>query len=810
VQRFLYPFFLLLLSVAACDCSDPIEPGCSFDSDCEDGGTCLDGACVPRGVDVGPRDAGPQSDAVVADVFDAGPACTTDDMCGEGVCLEGSCCASLENVCGTSCCGAEQECFANACVTPGDECASAADCDDGEYCELGLGTMPPPDPTMACTSVPSGRCLMSPPSCDEPGAAEGCVRSDCQFMPDDTGELDAVVQWRWDPTTATEFSDRVDVWSTPVVGRIYDTNCDGRVDSLDPSAIIFVSNNTDGSACHQAGLDACRRGILRALDGATGRELWSLPNLEGSEGFSAVSAALGDLDDNGVMDIVLITAERRLAAIDGNGELLGLGEDILPVATEVGLGWGGGLAMADMDGDGNPEVAWRGAVYTWADGTFTEVFNVASARGGWDQGTVSTSTSFFVNLDSDEDLELLAGRTAIKADGTILWQRLDIADGFSAVADFNADGEPDIVHVASGTITLLRGDTGETLLGPYTLTGNGFGGPPTVADFDGDGEPEIGVAQQNRYSMVEVDFAGGALTTAWATLNHDNSSSVTGSTVFDFEGDGVAEVIYNDECFMWVFDGPTGDVRFSAPTASFTGTEASLVADVDGDGHAEMVMISTGADPTRWTCAEHTTGTDGYPIWEAPSYADSWKGITVFRDQTNSWVATRSLWTQHAYHVTNTCDGRDAACDAALGYGAIPLREERNWTLPWLNNFRQNVQNEGIFNAPDAQVSLRVECTAPLGLVATVRNQGPAPLPAGVEVGFFRREGGVDTLIGTGTTTGPTLPGRGNEVRLEAPADVPAGVSFVARIQTDADAPLFRECDLDNNESEEAIPRCLL
>lgn len=785
-----------------------MEPACSFDSDCEVGSVCLDGACV-IGTDGGQLDAGPAVDGAVPDVFDAGPECITDEMCGEGVCIEGACCASLDDVCGTECCGAGQACFANACVTPGDECASAADCEDGEYCELGLGTMPPPDPMMACTSVPSGRCLMSPPSCDEPGAGVGCVRNDCQFMPE-VGELDAVVQWRWDPTTATEFNDRVDVWSTPVVGRIYDTNCDGRVDTLDPSAIIFVSNDTQGGACHSVATDACRTGVLRALDGATGRELWSLPNLEGSEGFSAVSAALGDVDDNGTMDIVVITAERHLAAIDGNGELLGIGEDVLPVATEVGLGWGGGLALADMNGDGDPEVAWRGAVYTWAEGTFTEVFNVASARGGWNQGTVSTATSFFVNLDDDEDLELLAGRTAIQADGTILWQRLDIADGFSAVADFNADGDPDIVHVASGTITILEGATGATLAGPYTLTGNGFGGPPTVADFDGDGEPEIGVAQQNRYSMVEVDFTNAQLTTAWATLNHDNSSSVTGSTVFDFEGDGIAEVIYNDECFMWVYDGPTGDVRFSVPTASFTGTEASLVADVDGDGHAEMVMISTGANPTTWTCAEHTTGMDGYPIWEAPDYAASWKGITVFRDRANSWVNTRSLWTQHAYHVTNTCDGRDAACDETLGYGAIPRRQERNWTLPWLNNFRQNVQNEGIFNAPDAQVSLRAECTSPIGLVATVRNQGPAPLPAGVEVGFFRREGGEDTLIGTGTTLAPTLPGRGNEVRIEVAGDVPAGVSFVARIQTDPDALLFRECDLDNNESEEAVPRCLL
>ncbi len=534
-----------------------------------------------------------------------------------------------------------------------------------------------------------------------------------------------------------------------------------------------------------------------------------MTNVEGSAGFSAVTPVLGDLDDNGVLDIALLTAEGRLAAIDGDGGVMGVGTDVLPYTTLAGLGWGGGLALADMEGDGDPEVAWRGAVYTWSGGTFTERFNVAGARGGWPQPTVSTSTSFFVDLDDDPDLELLAGRTAIDTDGSILWQHPG-SDGFAAVADFDEDGAPDVVFVASGTVTLLDGATGMVKVPAATLQGTGFGGPPTVADFDGDGAPEIGVAQANRYSMLEVDMGAGTISTAWSVLNHDNSSSVTGSTVFDFEGDGVAEVIYNDECFLWVFDGPTGEVRFTAPTASFTGTEASLVADVDGDGHAEMVMISTGADTNRWSCAQHTTGMDGYPVWNAPSYGPSWQGVTVFRDRANSWVGTRSLWTQHAYHVTNTCDGRDGACDPEGSYGAIPTRQRKNWTVPWLNNFRQNVQAEGIFDAPDAVVEVRVDCGVPTKLIATLRNQGPSPLPAGVEIAFFRRVGDEETQLGSAMTSTPTLPGRASEVELELMGEVSEDMRFVVRVVTDPDAPLFRECDASNNESDEAISRCLI
>ena len=93
--------------------------------------------------------------------------------------------------------------------------------------------------------------------------------------------------------------------------------------------------------------------------------------------------------------------------------------------------------------------------------------------------------------------------------------------------------------------------------------------------------------------------------------------------------------------------------------------------------------------------------------------------------------------------------------------------------------------------------------------MAGVRNLGRALLPAGVEVGFYRREGGTDTLLGTEVTTSPVFPGQVVEVTFEADASVPATATFVARIEVDPSAPTFRECDDTNNESNEATPRCL-
>ena len=69
------------------------------------------------------------------------------------------------------------------------------------------------------------------------------------------------------------------------------------------------------------------------------------------------------------------------------------------------------------------------------------------------------------------------------------------------------------------------------------------------------------------------------------------------------------------------------------------------------------------------------------------------------------WVRTRPIWNQHTYHITNINDD-----------GTIPAVEDDNWLSPAgdpFNNYRQNVQDEGIFNAPDAVVSLLVDCVSP-------------------------------------------------------------------------------------------------
>ena len=200
--------------------------------------------------------------------------------------------------------------------------------------------------------------------------------------------------------------------------------------------------------------------------------------------------------------------------------------------------------------------------------------------------------------------------------------------------------------------------------------------------------------------------------------------------MFDFQGDGAAEVVYGDECYLRVYDGSDGSVQLEIPNNSATIHEYPLVVDVDGDGNSEILVTSNGS-----ACG-------GNP---------QTKGLYVYGDMFDQWVPTRRVWNQHAYHVTNVESN-----------GGIPQSENDNWTQPGLNNYRQNVQGEGVFNAPDLEVDLSVdlgECPDMLGLRARVSNTGDLGAPAGLVVTFYEGTDATGAVLGTAMTSVPLLPG---------------------------------------------------
>ena len=85
--------------------------------------------------------------------------------------------------------------------------------------------------------------------------------------------------------------------------------------------------------------------------------------------------------------------------------------------------------------------------------------------------------------------------------------------------------------------------------------------------------------------LTNISGTGGTL---WSITTSDNSGQ-TGASVFDFNGDGVAEVVYRDESNLRVISGPTGANLATFACGSGTGGEYAVVADIDNDDETEII-----------------------------------------------------------------------------------------------------------------------------------------------------------------------------------------------------------------------------
>jgi hypothetical protein len=204
---------------------------------------------------------------------------------------------------------------------------------------------------------------------------------------------------------------------------------------------------------------------------------------------------------------------------------------------------------------------------------------------------------------------------------------------------------------------------------------------------------------------------------------------------------------------------------------------------------------------------KYVVGCTTLPGWTAPA-GGVYRGVTVFGDAKDNWVATRRIWNQHGYHVSNVCNGSDQACVTAQNtYGAIPSPEKSNWTIPWLNSFRQNAQGFGLFNAADLIVpsTSQAACTNAIKVDAVVRNQGSAPASSGTSVSLYVKDtAGVFQLLQTVKTSKTLLPGQTETIKFDVTTPVPyRGKKIELRVVVDDDGAggkSINECVETNNE----------
>lgn len=617
----------------------------------------------------------------------------------------------------------------------------------------------------------------------------------CIYIPG-PGEFEAPVRVWWWPWIDGEGTARQDI-ELPEFDQVMSTPTVVRLRPTDPSPSVVFGTFRSGGA-------PVLEGVLRIVNGADGQTVLSVTDPElRINGVS--SPAVGDLDGDGEVEIVTGAYDASHGDVDHGLIAFRADGTLLWRRPGIFVGWGG-PAIAELDGVPPAEVVIGNWVLDGATGKIR-------CWGGWpgkgDNGVGPLSA--VVDIDADGKPEIVTGNMAYRLEKddagndvcTRLWpgiMRLKngdrLWDGFVAVADIYDDpairttvGFPEIAVVSDGHVR-VHDWTGGILMNPVPLPGGGKGGPPTIADFDGDGLAEIGVAALQSYTVFKPGRPGNRL---WTVPTQDASSSTTGSSVFDFDGNGRAEVVYADECYVHVYDGATGMEIFQAPNTSCTAYEMPVIADVDGDGAAELLVGAN--DECSITCPYGT------------HRQAQLTGLQAFKSPSDAWVASRPVWNQHTYHVTNVDDD-----------GGIPYPESRSWGPETRNSFRQNYQGIGVFDAPNLRVHrARLDgrqCPVSLVLVAEIENIGARAVRAGMPVAFYEETGAGRTLLGTSELPVMLRPGQRAEVSLDWVGPPRINAASVVVVADDDGTGLLpagrhKECDETNNEAslEEVVCR---
>ena len=341
--------------------------------------------------------------------------------------------------------------------------------------------------------------------------------------------------------------------------------------------------------------------------------------------------AVADLNHDGIPDMVA-TGEVNNAIVirvlPGRGD----GSFGPPIDRPGLISTFGGLAVADFNGDGFPDVATIGGSFT-ASGMFLHIY--FNNGDGSLRDPVDTALGFQAggiavgDFNHDGKMDVVVGRNnnfvignvAVfigNGDGTFKNSANFTASGDIAVGDFNHDGILDFAGLPD--LFLGNGDgTFRQLKGAVTVDGFNKAGVPHVADMDGDGLPDIVVAQSDRLSVF---------------LNNGNNT-------------------------------------FKPPTAFSTGGAFDLVlADFDSDGLPDIAATGAGMNETVALLLNNGSGTP--PVRDF-RLALNTQSIAVMAGQSGSATISATALGSFQGQLTFSCAGLPALATCNFSPASVVL-----------------------------------------------------------------------------------------------------------------------------------------
>ena len=410
------------------------------------------------------------------------------------------------------------------------------------------------------------------------------------------------------------------------------------------TSVVVVDVNGDGKADLVVGNDCtlsdnCSSSNVAVLL-SNGDGTFQPPVSYDSGATFATSVAAGDLNGDGKTDLLVVNDCEDTACDGAVAVLLGSGNGKFPSATSYGPGGSvtNALAVADLNGDGNPDIVTAnqctsaiecndttvGVLLGKSDGTFQTAVSYGS--GGYDATSVVIAD---VNGDGKPDIIVAnscTSRSVCSAstigvllgngDGTFrtaVSYRSGTNTVSIAVGDINGDGKPDIVLSYlgaddNGGVGVMLGK-GNGTFGSMVKFGSGGLNQVSVAiaDVNQDGKPDIlvtnlcgtdvgincvsgtvGVLLGNgdgTFQAAVVYNTGGiqAYSVAVGDMNKDGKPDLVVENIFASQTDttnGTIGVLLGngDGTFQSVISSPT-----VSEVSQIAGTKLAL-ADFDGDG----------------------------------------------------------------------------------------------------------------------------------------------------------------------------------------------------------------------------------
>ena len=433
------------------------------------------------------------------------------------------------------------------------------------------------------------------------------------------------------------------------------------------------------------------------------------------------------------------------------------------------------VSFADFNGDGHPEVYVRNKIYNAENGKLlasAATTNTGSSYAHWTHIThrkLSSPTT--ADLTGDGHPELILGNEIYEVsitnlNGTsgnslTLYSQITPptpvpVDGHAQVADFNLDGHLDVfISIRNtddnyGNVYCYVWDVyNNTISSPLDISNSHSGKSiPLIADIDNDGSMEVVIQNgssdtYNRIQAYKYNTTNQTFTFIWG-MHPDEDSFSNSFTAFDFNLDGILELIICDQSTLKIVNGSGkshlthNDTIPVYTLGSFPFTETTImqypvIADVDADGSAEIVSVGS----TK---------------------------LNIFKSSGQPWAPARPVWNQYMYNVTNV--NKDLTIPTSLFNNATAFTDPDGVVRYPFNNFLQQVTTLDQYGRPFmplADVSASTDSSASYenGIFTytfTLCNTGSQLLTPPFYITYYANTYG-GTVIDINTVTTTLMPG---------------------------------------------------